>query len=128
MCDDGTVGVLTAMGIKHMKYGKCVANRSPEMVMPSDRWIATQARPTAHRPSLYLAIGMYLQITSKSVSVEGAMKKTRTRTSHLEWWYGKPDRSMLRHLAFQVVVEIVCSLNQRQGMRSAGMSDGVLRT
>ena len=41
---------------------------------------------------------------------------------------GKSDRSMLRHLAFQVGVEIVCSLNQRQGMLSAGMSDGVLRT
>jgi hypothetical protein len=51
--------------------------------MPSDRPIARQTRPTAHRPSLDLDIGMQLQPIYTSMSVEGATK--RRQPEHLVW-------------------------------------------
>jgi len=91
------------------------------MVMQSDRPIARQTRPTTHRPHLDLAIDMQIQLTYTSISVEGAIK--RGGPEHLVWsrGMGKSDKYRLRHLASQVVVEIVCSLSQRQGMLLAGM-------
>jgi hypothetical protein len=43
-CDNKAIGVFTAIGIEHMKYGKYVANRSTKMVMPS---IARQGKTSS---------------------------------------------------------------------------------
>jgi hypothetical protein len=68
-----------------------------------------------HRPSVNLAIGMWLQLIFTSIVVEGTTKRRRLTHPRLEWRIGKSNKYRLRHLAPQVVDEIVCCFSHKQG-------------